>query len=158
MFANKIQQAAQTELEVTSRRIGRDFITEAQKYPPENEGNRPPAPYWQRGVGMVRNSGVVNPSSQQLGDNWQLRGIKTPFGGTVNVLNPVTYAPFVHDDIKQAGFHQARGWRTMSQIAEAIGIDTENIAPENYEATGENSYIRAAAEKIRNFAQSLFGK
>lgn len=158
IFANKIERAAQVEMQVMSRRVGRDFITEAQKYPPENEGNRPPTPYWQRGVGMIRGNGVVSPSSQQLGDNWQLRGIKTPFGGTVSVLNPVTYAPFVHDDIKQARFHGARGWKTMSQIAEAIDVKTANVGPGAYNVTDAPRYLRASLEKIRLFIHNQLNK
>ena len=155
IFANKIAQEAQVELDVMSRRIGRDFANEAAKYPPENEGNRPPAPYWQRGVGMIWGNGTVNPPSQQLGDNWSVRGVRTPFGGVATVSNPVTYAPFVHDNTKQAGFHAARGWRTMSQIAESIDMKIEPVNPLTYTVSEAGNYIRIAADKIRNFMQNV---
>ena len=158
IFAKQIEAQAQAELEGMSRRAGSDFVTEAQIYPPENEGNRSPHPYWQRGTGLVHSGGRVSPVSQNLGQNWTVSGFKTPFGGTAKVNNPTTYLPWVHDEQLQAGFHKSRGWRTITAIAAAVGIKVERRAQGKYTAIQADGYLQQSANKIRTFIQSIFNK
>ena len=155
MFAARAQKEAVVALDVMNRRIGKRFASEAAKYPPENDGNRPPYPLWERGVGKINASGRISVPSQQMGDNWNVRGIKTPFGGQVTVSNPTTYAPWVHDDVKQANFHARNGWRTMREIANAIGVSVDQESPGQYSATAAPNYMQEARDAIGAFLHNL---
>jgi hypothetical protein len=144
-FSNRIEREAATQIKLTTRRMAIDFVREAQIYPPQNAGNKPPAPYWERGKGLRRRDGSTNPPSQKLDESWT---INSPFGGTAQVDNPVTYAPFVHDGFKQASFHKQRGWRNVVQIGDAIGLEIKQLGTGRYEVSRANSYLQQAADKI----------
>lgn len=158
IFANKAEVIAATELDVQNRRMGRDFIREITMYPPEGPGNKPPAPYWERGTGRVHASGKVNPPSQNFKDSWQLNGFKTPFGGQVKVSTVVTYSPYLVDDTKQAWFHKKNGWRTVGAVAQLVGIRTQQQGAGNFAVSDGGGYLQAAQNKIETALRNIFLK
>lgn len=97
-------------------------------YPPETEANQPRSPgtvfsikgrravnhWYVRGLGTVTTSGKVYKTSEDLGNSWTLAQRES--GRVVEVGNRVSYGPVVQGS-RQAGFHAARGWKTIFQVA-----------------------------------------
>ncbi len=84
-----------------------------QKYPPETDANRPPAPYYERGRGMWTSDSVNTGSSERLGTRW----VVERFGRlSTRIGNSASYAPFVHGT-EQAWFHVLHGWRELFGVA-----------------------------------------
>uniref|UniRef100_A0A6M3J4M5 Tail protein n=1 Tax=viral metagenome TaxID=1070528 RepID=A0A6M3J4M5_9ZZZZ len=93
-------------------------------YPPSSEANRPGGPgsrWYERGYGSrwltMRGQMRGRKTSQMLGRKWQ----KQRRGRIGAVLgSPVTYAPYVHHDERQARFHGQRGWVTDKKAVEYV--------------------------------------
>ena len=84
-----------------------------QKYPPVGEANRPPTPYYQRGLGTIyKNS--VKASSENLGKQWYVMHRST---FTTEIGNRASYAQYVHGDDTQARFMSPKGWRKLKEVA-----------------------------------------
>ncbi len=81
-------------------------------YPPETEANRPPVPYYIRGVGTqysFSNSG----GSERLGSQWK----SIPYGKIgMKIYNPVSYAGRVHGEEQQANMKRI-GWMGLYKVA-----------------------------------------
>lgn len=84
-----------------------EFVGLAQEYPPETEANRPPPPFYTR--------------TNTLKDGWSTRDS----GNGYLIENPVPYLPWVHGTQKQAWFHKARGWKTIKNFLDLIGLNGE---------------------------------
>lgn len=93
------------------------------RYPPETSANSPSnvnGRWYERGYGprWRRKSGGIGGSktSKTLGRRWtttsRLSGLQQVVG------NNVSYGPYVQDRDKQAGFHAARGWKTIQDVSE----------------------------------------
>ena len=87
-----------------------------QRYPQSGPGNQPPAPYWERGYGMVRSTygpAQRRDSSQRYGTRWTVRqaGYGTEIG------NNASYARYLGGE-EQAGWAAAIGWRKLSDVVE----------------------------------------
>ena len=83
-----------------------------QNYPPLTDANRPPTPYYQRGLGTVYKSGY-KATSENLGKQWVVNSsrLRTEIG------NRASYAEYVHGD-KQARAMERIGWRKLADIAQ----------------------------------------
>ena len=99
-------------------------------YPPKTEANMPgrfslrtrrPMGHYVRGRGWVTPGGRQTGSSETLGKSWTTR--ITNNGRRGEVGTNVSYARFVHDKLKQARFHNARGWKTTQQVADENAED-----------------------------------
>lgn len=89
-------------------------------YPPDTQANRPPGvngySWYERGFGTRTITGRGYPTSETLGRSWttQVRGFgqnMRAFAGT-----RASYAPYVQDAERQAGWHGARGWVTVQEV------------------------------------------
>lgn len=105
-----------------------DLLVAMQTYPPESEANRPPHPYWARGVGRVHASGKIDPVSENYGQSWDLTVKETATGADGRLTNSASYAPWVGTRDKQAWFHAQRGWPVIEDEADKRGISIEKIA------------------------------
>lgn len=111
------------ELESMMGEILTETVAEAQVYPPETEGNRPPPPYYSRGAGMIGRGGNVIPGkeSQDLKGQWGAEIVRDPDGISGRITNETTYASLVQDEEgPQTTFHAAHGWRTVQSIVRSI--------------------------------------
>ena len=82
-----------------------------RNYPPETAANKPPTPYYIRGVGtQTQSSNYLN--SERLGTRWNVtrRGFQT------SVSNPASYARYVHGE-EQAGAMADIGWKKLYDTA-----------------------------------------
>lgn len=145
---NKVASVFGREASHADRSAAVSFVTAMQNYPPEGAGNAPPHPFWERGVGRVMASGNISPPSQHFGDSWTTEEVNAPFQNSVVVKNPTTYAKYLIDDNLQTTFHKRAGWRTISQVANSLGITARA-----YEASGP---VREVVRKIENFIKNLF--
>lgn len=85
-----------------------------QQYPPETEANRPPAPYYERGLGTVYASGRSDKSSENFGKQWTIR----PYGKGVRIGNSASYAEYVSGRKQPLHMHR-KGWRKLHLVARA---------------------------------------
>lgn len=103
--------------------IASDLKARVAPYPPATGANRARA--WRSGANntwyerhygprWARKDGSVGgrQTSQALGQRWTYR--VEPRKAIIG--NNATYAPYVQDETKQAGFHKARGWRTAQGV------------------------------------------
>jgi hypothetical protein len=75
-----------------------------RNYPPETAANKPPTPYYIRGVGtQTQSSNYLN--SERLGTRWNV----TRRGHETRVSNPASYARYLHGE-EQAGAMADIGW------------------------------------------------
>ena len=104
----------------------------------------PPAPpygvtnrWWERGRGGFwrTKDGIIHgpkPLSEDLNKRW---GVQTHGELSVIVRNDASYAGWVHDKDRQAGFHAARGWRTIqdewekgkSELEKSMADEVERV-------------------------------
>lgn len=138
----------QDESEKELQEIGAAFVSVAQKYPPENDGNRPPAPYWQRGVGRIGVSGKVTQYSENMKGGWAYRTANEGGDPLLTIRNPTTYAPWVHGDRQQAWFHERNGWPTISEIGDEIGVPSLTDAGVSVEIGGNEPRALKLKERI----------
>lgn len=98
-------------------------------YPPATEANSPASGHWyQRGYGpkWMTKAGVHGyKTSKILGKSWDTHILEG--GMAAEIGTNVTYAPYVHDDKKQAHFHAARGWKTLQQVADSEGEKVQKL-------------------------------
>jgi hypothetical protein len=92
---------------------------EVSQYAPSTSANLPVAgrTFYLRGTGPVyvrKTDGqhTVRKTSQMLNRKWSTKYRFTSNDAEAIIGNNATYAPYVHDERKQARFHKARGWRT----------------------------------------------
>ena len=107
--------------EAISRSIG--YIT---LYPQPAKHNKPPEPWWERGVGL-HTGGQVAQDSYMLGhqtgtepnDNWYFPAVVAEDGVVVEAeMNPeAPYLAYVIGSDTQAEWHQGR-WKTIEDAAE----------------------------------------
>lgn len=92
----------------------RDFVAE---YPAATGANSPPGlngySWYQRGFGTRTGTGLTYPTSENLGKSWIVRLETAPGRWSGLLTTGVSYAHWVQDKAQQAGFHAARGWRTV---------------------------------------------
>ena len=89
-----------------------------ENYPPETAANKPPTPYWVRGVGMQRSlqgQEYNDMTSENLGKQW----IVTASGLNTVVGNSASYAKWVHGDDSQAKAMGRIGWKKLLAAAKA---------------------------------------
>ena len=92
------------------------------RYPPATIANSPgnPAGRWyERGYGpkwQTRAGIHGRKTSETLGRRWTIS--EQDNGMTQVIGNNVSYGPYVQGE-KQARFHQARGWKTVQDVAES---------------------------------------
>ena len=89
-----------------------------QQYPPESDANRPPAPYWVRGVGKIDKDGRIIEPSQHYKDSWRTEKVKE---GTA-LTNDASYAVWIAKRDKQFHVHTARNWPTIEDVVEDQGF------------------------------------
>ncbi len=82
-----------------------------RNYPPETAANKPPTPYYIRGVGTQTQSGNYL-NSERLGTKWNV----TQRGAEITVSNPASYAPRVHGE-EQIGTMDIIGWKKLYDTA-----------------------------------------
>jgi hypothetical protein len=97
------------------------------KYPSSTAANRPGREvtvlgktrklgHYQRGDGWVTVRGKHLGNSETLGKRWTT---ETTQGGDMGVVgNNASYVRWIHDEEKQARFHEATGWPTVQQVLE----------------------------------------
>lgn len=107
------------ELEQAAQAMGAEIIMEirgttgVQEYPPATAANRPPTPYYIRGMGIQLKSRNLG-NSEQYGKQWTepvSEGFKTVS------KNTASYGPFLVDDLRQAAHMAAIGWRKLGEAA-----------------------------------------
>lgn len=97
-----------------AKEAGSEIInTEGLKvYPPETDANKPPEPYYIRGVGMQRVSGN-NFKSEKYGSKFY---VKTEGYGAI-IGNSASYAKYLADEEDQATHMAKIGWRKLIDVA-----------------------------------------
>jgi len=94
-------------------------------YPPETAANRPPVPFYIRGVGTQTAAGNLH-NSERLGEHWTV----THQGNVTTVGNiGVSYADKIHGDFQPPNIARI-GWRKLSAAAE----ESEQEIAKIYEA------------------------
>lgn len=82
-----------------------------RNYPPETAANKPPTPFYIRGVGtQTQSRNYLN--SERLGTKWNV----TSRGYETKVSNPASYARYVHGE-EQAGAMAEIGWKKLYDTA-----------------------------------------
>lgn len=82
-----------------------------RNYPPETAANKPPTPYYIRGVGtQTQSQNYLN--SERLGTKWDV----TRRGFEARISNPASYARYVHGD-EQAKAMAGIGWKKLYDTA-----------------------------------------
>jgi hypothetical protein len=106
----------------------RQYVSE---YPPATAANLPSPghTHYERGMGSVyvrKTDGkhTVRKTSEMLNRKWSTKYRFTATEAEAIVGNSASYAPYVHDDRKQAAFHARRNWRTVQQ---AITVNRDKI-------------------------------
>ncbi len=130
---NKLVEA---RLVKNNRVIAEAAVEILTEYPPVGEGNFPPAPYWERGVGMIGAGGNITEPSRQYGESKERWGYKTAVtgNGVITVASTgVPYAPYVGSPELQTSWHKDRGWKTTDEVEEKINP----IAQQSLENTVE---------------------
>ncbi len=102
-------------------------------YPPEVPGNFPPAPYWQRGTGMINSFGeTIQPSKQygQSKDRWNYETYFTRSEIVTKASTNIPYAPYVGNVDLQAWFHEEAGWMTDDETVKFIEPEAQDAFSE----------------------------
>lgn len=83
-----------------------------RQYPPETAANRPPTPYYKRGVGMQykdRNTG----SSERYSTKWRTE-VEAYIAKATNIAS---YAKYLADEAEQVFWARTYGWRILVRVA-----------------------------------------
>ena len=102
-------------------------------YPDRTAANSPPGingySWYERGFGTRTVTGLGYDTSEELGRSWNIKIKRGFFGGDLRgVLGTgVSYAPYVHDERRQVGFHAARGWPTVQDAFRERADDIKQI-------------------------------
>lgn len=112
----KVPQQSQRYLQQAGRESFEYLLArgELAAYPPADEANSPPPPYYRRGMGMqykTRNDG----RSENYGKQWYVK----PDGYTTIIGNSASYARYLTDARLQARRMAARGWRKAIDVVRA---------------------------------------
>lgn len=92
--------------------------TNVAVYPQTSAANAPPPPYYIRGTG-TQYAAYNRRESEQLNLHWD-RKISVKKDDVQGVVeNLVSYAPWVHSVVRQAGFHKGR-WRNIERIKQDV--------------------------------------
>ncbi|MBX3048436.1 MAG: hypothetical protein KIT46_04515 [Anaerolineales bacterium] len=111
-------RALPPQLERSAEAAGKEFAGVVLEqdgvlaYPPTGPGSQPPAPYYQRGVGMQYSNGYNDLRSERYGASFSVsaRGYRTEVG------NAASYAEHL-GGVKQARHMAALGWRRLIDAA-----------------------------------------
>ncbi len=82
-----------------------------KKYPPITDANKPPTPWYHRGIGMQYKS-HNDGRSERYGTQWHTE--KVSWGAKVS--NRASYAPYLAGD-EQSHVMAAIGWRKLKDVA-----------------------------------------
>ena len=85
-----------------------------RKYPPETSANRPPTPYYQRGLGTVYKHSV-DASSENYGKKWEVESESY----VARAKNTASYAQFLGGE-NQVGWASGYGWKKLFSTAKAM--------------------------------------
>jgi hypothetical protein len=109
-YKDRIMEYLYSAVEQVSRTI---LETRGLKlYPPETEANRPPTPYYIRGVGtQYKNSN--SGSSEQYGTQFYTE----EYAEGMKIGNRATYARYLTDDEEQTKVMAEKGWRKLIEVA-----------------------------------------
>ena len=105
-----------------------------KSYPPAPAGSKPPAPYYQRGMGMVYKSGPGKATSEKLGTQWTVES--TDYKTTIS--NRASYARWVIGE-QQSSAMKPIGWKQLVQTAKDKTSDITAVY---------NKWIAALLKKI----------
>lgn len=83
-----------------------------RKYPPETEANRPPTPYYIRGVGTQYKSSNSG-SSEKYGTQFYTEA----YADGMKIGNRASYARYLTDDEEQTAVMAEKGWRKLIEVA-----------------------------------------
>ena len=86
-----------------------------QQYPPAGAGNRPPYPYYQRGLGTWTSQQHNTGKSENLGKQWYVNRDLSAY--TTEIGNRASYAKWVHGE-EQNRYMPFLGWKRLRQVAE----------------------------------------
>lgn len=129
-----------------------ESITRLQKYPPETDANKPPPPYYIRGVGNIGRGGTVTKPSENLKEQWSYEVDADDQSVTGALRNLASYSALVHGETLQAPFHAARGWPiAVDVVADVAG---EERASTSTGAGGKRINIQ---RRIENAIKRIFG-
>jgi hypothetical protein len=92
--------------------IGKDIYGVMQVYPPEGPWNRPPAPYYVRGVGTQTAEGYNRGGSQDMQHKWYAK----VYPNYLVVGNKATYSGYIHGP-EQVSWAPKHGWRKLLDVA-----------------------------------------
>lgn len=124
-----------------------------RQYPPEGPGNRPPVPYWKRGVGREVSAGRKKQgaggrvratrnlhNSEKLGSRFYSLGeIASPTSLVVRIGNVASYAPYVVGE-RQSRVMAKIGWKKLSDVARAklnsVGRIFEAVLKDTFKRIG----------------------
>jgi len=88
--------------------------TGLRSYPPETAANRPPTPYYQRGLGTVHKFGV-DATSENYGKKWTIEAESF----VTKMKNTASYAPDLGGE-NQIWWASAYGWKKLFSTAKAM--------------------------------------
>ena len=113
---------------VIGMEVGIDTVLNTRglrKYPPATEANRPPTPYYRRGVGMVRSRGI-DLTSERLGTQFYA---KADIHGReiIGIAGQrASYGHYVVGD-KQPHHMADKGWKKMEDVFKLSGRELAQI-------------------------------
>lgn len=108
-----------------------DEVTE--HVPPLTAGNMPPAPYWERGRGIIRADGTVGRQSERASEGFyvDIRGKEAV------VSNIASYAALVYGPF-QTATHRGTGWKNIEVILnKAFNVESSQEFEEYIESIRE---------------------
>ena len=114
-FPKEVQRGLRVAMRVAAEKV-RSGVAQ---YPEATGANFPPGldgyRWYERGFGTRTVTGRAYPTSETLGRSWTVK-VKQTARMTRGIIGTnVSYAEFVQGT-KQAGFHRARGWKTVEQV------------------------------------------
>lgn len=128
----KLPEEMQLALSDSATLIGDHILNEEgiRRYPPAGPGNRPPYPFYKRGVGTQTSKNHNTNTSQKLGASMTSKGetgnkswyvnsqVKSLGSMIVTIGTKVTYAPYVVGK-QQSRVMEQIGWKKLSDVAKA---------------------------------------
>ena len=121
--APAIERAVLERLMAANEKIAKDAVEMLTAEPPLTPGNFPPAPYWERGIGMKNAAGETVELSEKYGrskNRWQYETDIRPGEVLTVASTDIPYAPYVGDANLQAWFHAENGWLTDEEVVAAM--------------------------------------
>lgn len=130
------------------------FTSQITEYPPETAGNNPPPPYYSRGVGYIRRGNVINPVSEQFGDNVSFRRlVNSEKEVSVLVSLRPSYSKWLVGSTQQAWFHARNGWKTIRQVLRGLDIDADETTNAAVPATQNiRMAVNSAMSKLKKYS------